>query len=111
MRVVNTLGKVTKRFQDAMRMMRAADPQRKEDGFQLLHEHVTGHTDELIAEFEQEQNDHGLRCWQHSCTAPTKHSAAGRSPAWRSSAPNRHAKPSCRDRVNLNTVSWAFRCS
>jgi hypothetical protein len=34
---------------DAMRMMRAADPQRKEDGFQLLHEHVTEHTDELIA--------------------------------------------------------------
>lgn len=34
------MGKVTKRFQDAMRMMRAADPQRKEDGFQLLHEHV-----------------------------------------------------------------------
>ena len=23
----------------------------------------------------------------------------------------RHAKPSYRDRVNLNTVSWAFRCS
>ena len=28
-------------------MMRAADPQRMEDGFQLLHEHVAEHTDEL----------------------------------------------------------------
>jgi hypothetical protein len=40
---------MTKRFQDAMRLMRAADPQRKENGFQLLRGHVTEHTDELIA--------------------------------------------------------------
>jgi hypothetical protein len=77
----------------------------------LADEHVTEHTDELIAEFEQEQNDHGLRCWQHNCTAPTKHSAAGRSPAWRTPAPNRHAKPSYRDRVNLRDcvrgLSWS----
>jgi HEAT repeat protein len=74
--VANTLGKMTKRFQDAMRMMRAADPQRKEDGFQLLHEHVTEHTDELIAEFEQEQNDHGLRCWLLELIGETKSESA-----------------------------------
>jgi hypothetical protein len=79
-----------------MRLMRAADPQRKEDGFQLPRDHVTEHTDELIAEFERDENDHGLRCWQHNCTAPTKPSATGQSPVWRTSAPNRHAEPSAR---------------
>jgi HEAT repeat protein len=54
---------MTKRFKDAMQMMRAADRQRREDGFQLLRDHLTEHTDELITEFEREENDHGLRCW------------------------------------------------
>ena len=44
-------------------MMQAADPQRNEDGLQLLRDHATEHTDELIAEFERDENDHGLRCW------------------------------------------------
>ena len=51
-------------------------PQRKEDGFQLLHEHVTQHADELIAEFGQEQNDHGLRCWLLELIGETKSESA-----------------------------------
>ena len=43
--------------------MRRHDPQLMEDGFWLLHAHAAEHTDELIAEFEREGNDHGLRCW------------------------------------------------
>jgi hypothetical protein len=53
---------VTKRFEDAMRLMRKADPQAREDGFHLLREHTAEHADELIAEFGRE-DDHGLRCW------------------------------------------------
>jgi hypothetical protein len=52
---------MTRRFEDAMRMMRAADHQRQEDGFQLLRDHATEHIDELLAEFEREDNDLGLR--------------------------------------------------
>jgi hypothetical protein len=54
---------VTKRFQQAMRLMRRHDPQAREDGFHLLLPHAAEHTDELIAEFSQERHDHGLRCW------------------------------------------------
>jgi hypothetical protein len=53
---------VSKRFEEAMQLMRKADPQVREDGFQLLCEHATEHVDELVAEFERE-DDHGLRCW------------------------------------------------
>ncbi len=50
-------------FHDAMRLMRSRDPQCQEDGFHQLLPHAADHLDELIAEFEQEQGDHGLRCW------------------------------------------------
>ncbi|MEU7655856.1 HEAT repeat domain-containing protein [Micromonospora taraxaci] len=54
---------MTKRFQQAMQLMRRHDPQTKEDGFHLLLPHAADHIDELIAEFAQERHDHGLRCW------------------------------------------------
>lgn len=57
-------------------MVRAADPQLQEDGFQLLRDHVTEHTDELIAEFEREENDHGLRCWLLELIGETKSESA-----------------------------------
>ncbi|WIX82328.1 hypothetical protein QRX50_16955 [Amycolatopsis carbonis] len=44
-------------------MMRRHDPQTGEDGFQLLLTEVTDHVGELIAEFERETEDYGLRCW------------------------------------------------
>lgn len=53
---------MTKRFDDAIRLMRRHDPQRQEEGFQLLHGHAADHLDELINAFHQHQ-DHGLRCW------------------------------------------------
>lgn len=43
-------------------MMRARDPQGREDGFDFLREHADAYVTELIAEFELEQ-DQGLRCW------------------------------------------------
>src|SRR5215472_16766214 len=45
-------------FRQAMRLMRSHDPQRKEDGFHQLLPHAADHLDELIAQFEQEQDDH-----------------------------------------------------
>lgn len=51
------------RFRDAMRLMRRRDPQAKEDGFHTLLPHAGEHIEELIAEFRQEHDDHGLRCW------------------------------------------------
>lgn len=50
-------------FREAMQLMRSHDPQRREDGFHQLLPHAADHLDELIAEFELEQDDHGLRCW------------------------------------------------
>lgn len=50
-------------FRDAMRLMRSGDPQRQEDGFHQLLPQAAEHVDELIAEFKQERDDHGLRCW------------------------------------------------
>ncbi|KAB2345193.1 HEAT repeat domain-containing protein [Actinomadura rudentiformis] len=54
---------MTRRFREAMRLMRKHDPQLKEEGFQLLLPHAADHLDELIAEFQQEDNAHGPRCW------------------------------------------------
>lgn len=54
---------VTKRFRQAMWLMRRHNPQTMEDGFHLLRPHAAEHLDELIAEFTHEQDDHGLRCW------------------------------------------------
>ncbi|WP_026411463.1 HEAT repeat domain-containing protein [Actinomadura oligospora] len=50
------------RFEKAMTMMRAADPQRRVDGFDFLREHADAYVPELAAEFEREP-DQGLRCW------------------------------------------------
>lgn len=46
-----------------MRLMRRHNPQDREDGFALLRPHAAEHLDQLIAEFNQEQADHGLRLW------------------------------------------------
>lgn len=53
----------TKRFEQAMRLMRRHDPQAQEDGFQLLLPHAADHVGELVEAFVHEQDDHGLRCW------------------------------------------------
>jgi len=50
-------------FREAMRLMRSHDPQCREDGFHQLLPHAADHLDDLIAQFEQEHDDHGLRCW------------------------------------------------
>jgi hypothetical protein len=42
--------------------MRSHDPQKQEDGFQLLRPNAAQHLEELITEFNREP-DHGLRCW------------------------------------------------
>src|SRR5713101_10102998 len=54
---------VTRRFGEAMRLMRSHDPQRQEDGFHQLLPHAADYLGELITQFGQEQDDHGLRCW------------------------------------------------
>jgi hypothetical protein len=53
---------MTREFRAAMRLMRRSDPQQQEDGFHQLLPRAAGHLDELIDEFEREQDDHGLRC-------------------------------------------------
>lgn len=50
-------------FREAMQLMRRGDPQRREDGFHQLLPHAADYLDELLAQFEQESDDHGLRCW------------------------------------------------
>jgi hypothetical protein len=51
------------RFVRAVQSMRSRDPQLREDGFDFLREHADAYVDDLLAEFEKEQEDHGLRCW------------------------------------------------
>jgi HEAT repeat protein len=46
-----------------MRLMRSRDPERRELGFAQLRECAGEHVDQLIAEFQAERDDHGLRCW------------------------------------------------
>jgi hypothetical protein len=50
------------RFARALESMRSRDPQLREDGFDFLREHADAFVDELLAEFERERDDHGLRC-------------------------------------------------
>jgi hypothetical protein len=59
-------------FHDAMRLMRSRDPQCQEDGFHQLLPHAADHLDELIAQFGQEQGDHGLRCWLRELTGAAR---------------------------------------
>ena len=51
------------KFHEAMRLMRSHDPQSREYGFYQLLPHAADHLDELVMQFEQETDDHGLRCW------------------------------------------------
>lgn len=58
-----SLGAVTKRFEQAMQLMRRHDPQAREDGFQALLRCADEHVEELMAAFGREHDDRGLRCW------------------------------------------------
>jgi hypothetical protein len=51
-----------RRFENAMRRMRADDPHEREHGFDFLREHADAYVDDLIAEFAAEHDDHDLRC-------------------------------------------------
>ena len=62
-------------FRAAMRLMRRRDPQAREDGFFLLQPHAAEFVDELIAEFDAEQ-DHGLQCWLLELIGDARSSAA-----------------------------------
>jgi hypothetical protein len=62
----------SQRFVRALRSMRSRDPQLREDGFDFLREHADAYVDELIAEFEKEREDHGLRCWLLELVAETR---------------------------------------
>jgi hypothetical protein len=53
---------MTKRFDEAMRLMRRRDPQLREDGFWALKPHAAEHLNELTEAFRAEQ-DRGLRAW------------------------------------------------
>ncbi|XRQ12240.1 HEAT repeat domain-containing protein, partial [Actinomadura welshii] len=50
-----------RRFDQAMQLMRKADPQAREDGFDFLREHADAYAAELIGEFAAETDD-DLRC-------------------------------------------------
>ncbi|MFI0453154.1 HEAT repeat domain-containing protein [Actinomadura sp. 6N118] len=54
---------MSKRFDDAMRLMRRHDSQLQEEGFGIVPAHAAAHLDELLAEFQRNDNEHGLRCW------------------------------------------------
>jgi HEAT repeat protein len=54
---------MSSRFRAAMRLVRRHDPQLREEGFMLLRDHAADHLDDLMAAFQQEDDDHGLRCW------------------------------------------------
>jgi hypothetical protein len=60
------------RFARAMQAMRSRNPQTQEDGFDFLREHADAFVAELIAEFETERDDHGLRCWLLELLAETR---------------------------------------
>jgi HEAT repeat protein len=54
---------MTKRFDEAMRLMRRHNGQDREDGFALLSPHAAEHLEELIEAFRTEEDDQGLRAW------------------------------------------------
>ncbi|WP_326565691.1 HEAT repeat domain-containing protein [Amycolatopsis rhabdoformis] len=54
---------MTDSFDSAMRMMRRHNRETREAGFQLLLADAANHADALLAEFEAETENHGLRCW------------------------------------------------
>jgi hypothetical protein len=53
---------MSKRFDEAVRLMRRRDPETRETGFGMLEPHAAEHLDELVAAFHEEQ-DRGLRAW------------------------------------------------
>jgi hypothetical protein len=63
-------------FDAAMRLMRSRDPQRKEDGFARLRAHAAAHIAALIEQFENEQQDQGLRRWLLELIAEAESPAA-----------------------------------
>ena len=64
------------RFDRALQAMRGRDPQLREDGFDFLREHADSYVDELIAEFDGERDDHGLRCLLLELVAEARSSRA-----------------------------------
>lgn len=54
---------MTKRFDEAMRLMRRRNGQDRENGFALLQPHAAEHLDELIAAFRAEEDGRGLKAW------------------------------------------------
>jgi HEAT repeat protein len=50
------------RFAQALESMRSPNPQLRTHGFDFLREHADAYVDELIAEFDNEQDDE-LRAW------------------------------------------------
>ncbi|MDX8148317.1 HEAT repeat domain-containing protein [Lentzea sp. BCCO 10_0061] len=53
---------MTKRFDEALWLMRRHDPQKAEDGFGLLRQIAAEHVDELVEAFRAE-DDRGVRAW------------------------------------------------
>lgn len=47
-----------------MAMMRTRGPQTQEDGFHWLRLHAAEFAEELMAEFQAEMKDFGLKCWR-----------------------------------------------
>ncbi|MRH93608.1 HEAT repeat domain-containing protein [Nocardia sp. SYP-A9097] len=79
-----------------MRLMRRHNPQLREDGFQLLLLHAGEHLDDLIEEFEQEQNQ-GLRCWLLELIAEAQ-------------SPNALSVPAAElDNQDISLRDWAVR--
>lgn len=63
-------------FDAAMRLMRSRDPQRQEDGFAQLRVHAADYIAALIEQFENEQQDQGLRRWLLGLIAEAESPAA-----------------------------------
>ncbi|GLY35213.1 hypothetical protein Amsp01_012370 [Amycolatopsis sp. NBRC 101858] len=63
-------------FDAAMRLMRNRDPQCQEDGFAQLRAHAADYIAALIEQFENEQQDQGLRRWLLQLIAEAESPAA-----------------------------------
>lgn len=72
----DTLRAMAQSFDAAMRLMRSHDPQRQEDGFARLRAHAADHIPALIEQFENEQQDQGLRSWLLELIAEAESPAA-----------------------------------
>lgn len=59
---LRALRSATGDFRQAMRLMRAEDPQAAEDGFGLLRDIAAEHVQELLDEFSRE-SEPSMRCW------------------------------------------------